>query len=68
MKHRVESSWGIRAASFSITQDSVKDHKAHFCETTTQEQSLALPPRTERDRAVLSRALQRNHGYASADT
>lgn len=47
VKHRAEWSWRITAASFPITWDSLKDHKAHFHKIKTQEQSLALPPWTE---------------------
>lgn len=40
VKHRAKWSWRIRAASFHITWDPRKDHKAHFLKIKTEEQTI----------------------------
>ena len=57
MKYRAKCSWSIRAASFYITWDPIKDHKAHFLKMKTQEQTIFCSASTLSGRELSSAEL-----------
>lgn len=57
VKYRAKWSWRIRAASFYITWDPIKDHKAHFLKIKTQEQTIFCSASTLSGRELSSAEL-----------
>lgn len=57
MKYRAKWSWRIRAASFYVTWDPIKGHKAHFLKIKTQEQTIFCSASTLSGRELSSAEL-----------